>query len=585
LATHTPQAGSGLPEERKYKRAIQYVSDAVWAIHPSALATILQIIGERRDGYRPTAEEIRDRIGAQQIDAADEESTSPVAVIEINGPIFPKAGLMTELSGATSIETLRSDFRAALANPDVKAILLNIDSPGGSVDQVPEMAAEILAARGQKPIVAQANGWAASAAYHLASGADEIVVTPSGEVGSIGVYTAHDDISAAQEKLGIKTTLISAGKYKTEGSPLGPLEDEARAEMQSKVDAFYKMFVSAVAKGRGVTAKDVTGGFGEGRMVMAEQAVEFGMADRVATFDQTFVRLEKLGSARGPRRTAEMVERRTIPIEGVEWRTSEASGETKMIVRGHAAVFDRVSLNLGGFKEKFADFAFDEILDQDPDVHFDWEHSGTHTLARTRSSKYQLELRRDPRGLHFYATVAPTSYAKDLRLLMESQVVDQASVVFATPEDGSGEKWEMDAAGDIVRTITKVSGLYGVCVCAQGAYPQTDTALVRNLRSRLAAEIDSGRLPEAAAKLLPDVAPDDPAGRPTSQPMLGEANDQRTVAPDDPAGGDSSHQSVGEERRVAARERQAAIEAAKERKREIDIRKYRLSTRPETREP
>jgi ClpP class serine protease len=85
---------------------------------------------------------------------------------------------------------------------------------------------------------------------------------------------------------GVKTTLISAGKYKTEGNPYEPLSDEARAAMQAMVDDYYGMFTRAVAKGRGVSVDAVRNGFGEGRMVSASQAVKNGMADRVATLDQ-----------------------------------------------------------------------------------------------------------------------------------------------------------------------------------------------------------------------------------------------------------------------------------------------------------
>jgi HK97 family phage prohead protease len=578
-------------EERKYKRAAQYVSDAIWAIHPSALATILEIIAERRAGHTPSAEEIRDRVGAS--DPLEEETPDgPVAVIDISGPIFPKANMMTELSGATSLETVRSAFREALANTDIKAILLNIDSPGGSVDLVPEFGSEILKARGEKPIVAVSNTWAMSAAYWIASAADELVVTPSGEVGSIGVYTAHDDISGLQEKAGVKTTLISAGKYKTEGNPFEPLTDEAQAEMQKSVDAFHEMFVGAVAKGRGVSKKDVLADFGQGRTFMAEEAVELGMADRVGTFDQTLTRLEKLGGGTSrrsrPPKEPQRTERRTMHLEGVEWRDSAASGEPKLIVRGHAAVFDRPSLDLGGFRERIAPGAFTEVLDSNPDVQLNWEHQQSLALARTRSSKYKLELREDPIGLHFYATVAPTSYAKDLRILMESDVVNQASFEFNTPDDGSGEHWgivtDEDGEEYVERTITRVSELFAATIAGQPAFPHTDTRVVRSLRSRAQSQIDEGGLPERAAKLLDSVAPDDPAGEPTSQSDLGDGR-QRSVAPDE-VGADSSQNDLGEEERVSSAERERtlnemaeAVAVAKEQKREFERRKYELKAR------
>ncbi len=283
-------------DSRTYERTSEAIGEAVWAIHPAALATIIQIIGERRTGYQPTKEEIRDRIGARA--EPQQSSAESVAVIPISGPIFPKANLMTELSGATSVENIQRAFRTALTDENTSAIVFDIDSPGGVVDLIPELAAEIFDARGVKPIVAVANTMAASGAYWIASACDELIVTHSGEVGSVGVYTAHDDISAMQAKMGVKTTLVSAGKYKVEGNPYEPLSKEAQAEFQRRVDAIHRMFVGAVAKGRGKPEKTVLSGFGEGRMVMAEAAVAAGMADRVATLDQTITRLEQETAAK-----------------------------------------------------------------------------------------------------------------------------------------------------------------------------------------------------------------------------------------------------------------------------------------------
>jgi ClpP class serine protease len=117
------------------------------------------------------------------------------------------------------------------------------------------------------------------------------VVTPSGQVGSIGVFAAHEDISKALDMEGIKVSLISAGKYKTEGMPYEPLSAEARANMQQMVNSFGDMFTNAVARNRGVGSYTVKNGFGEGRMVLARDAVKSGMADSVATLDQTLARL------------------------------------------------------------------------------------------------------------------------------------------------------------------------------------------------------------------------------------------------------------------------------------------------------
>lgn len=231
-------------------------------------------------------------------------------------------------------------------------------------------------------------------------------------------------------------------------------------------------------------------------------------------------------------------ERRTLTLEGVEWRESVASGERKLIMRGHAAVFDRLSLDLGGFRERIAPGAFTAVLDRNPDVHLLVNHDLSRPLARTRSPKFGLELREDPRGLHFYANVAPTSYAEDLSILMDAGVVDQASFAFTVERD----EWEIDADERVTRTILEVADLYDVTITAQGAYPQTDTGLVTHMRSLIGAQITSGRLPEQArAAMQNTVAPADPAG-----------DQKRTVAPDEPVGGESSHEpdeAVGETKR------------------------------------
>jgi signal peptide peptidase SppA len=214
-----------------------------------------------------------------------------IAVLPLTGPITHRAGLFTAFFGGTSTEKWGRAFDDLVASPNVGAIVIDADTPGGTVSGVPELADKIFKARGSKPIVIVSNAMLASAGYWIGSSANEIVVTPSGEVGSIGVWSLHADESGLLEKMGIDITLISAGKFKTELNPFEPLDDEARAYEQSRVDDYYGQFVGAVARGRGVTASAVRKGFGEGRMVGAKQAVQEGMADRVGTLEQTIQRL------------------------------------------------------------------------------------------------------------------------------------------------------------------------------------------------------------------------------------------------------------------------------------------------------
>lgn len=283
MSDHTP--GSG-----RLPHVVKAISETPWAIVPDRLAAILEIVQMRANGLRLTDDEIRARIGAGARQAVP-RTTASVAVLPLFGVMVPRADMFTQMSGATSVSGFAESFRAAVANPEVDAIVIDIDSPGGSTDLVAELADEVFGARGAKPIVAVADTLAASAAYWVGSQADEFVVTPSGEVGSIGVFAAHQDISVMQEKLGVKTTLVRAGRFKADTNPFEPLSGEARDALQARVDEFYGMFVAAVARGRGVSADTVREGFGEGRVVTGSQALAAGMVDRIDTFESTVDRM------------------------------------------------------------------------------------------------------------------------------------------------------------------------------------------------------------------------------------------------------------------------------------------------------
>jgi capsid assembly protease len=214
-------------------------------------------------------------------------STGRIAVVPIYGVIMQRADYRWE----TSTEEVGAVLDSLIARPDVDSIVLDINSPGGTVSGTPELAAKIFNARGEKKIVAVANSMAASAAYWIGSAASEFVVTPSGAAGSIGVWNMHIDQSKMLDSVGVKATIVSAGKYKVEGNPLEPLGEEARAEMQRVVDEYYDQFVSAVALHRGVTSAAVRSGYGEGRVLTASRAKEAGLVDRIDTMAKVFGRL------------------------------------------------------------------------------------------------------------------------------------------------------------------------------------------------------------------------------------------------------------------------------------------------------
>ncbi len=299
--------------EKKYPHLIAAVRQTPWAILPEKLLQITELLRLRCEGVSFTIEQIRERIGAEHVERETPRGGS-IAILPLFGIISHRMNLISESSGGTSIEKFTSNFRQLVRDPSIGSIIIDVDSPGGGVSGVEELSAEIFAARETKRIVAVANSLAASAAFWIGSAAGEFVVTPSGEVGSIGVIAIHEDFSVAEEKFGIKTTFITAGKFKAEGNSSEPLSDEARENIQERVDAYYDVFVKNVARNRGVPLATVKKDFGEGRVVGAKQALESGMVDRVATLDQTIERVSRtkaqVGKSRAQSINLEMRRRR-----------------------------------------------------------------------------------------------------------------------------------------------------------------------------------------------------------------------------------------------------------------------------------
>lgn len=272
----------------------------MWAIEPGKLRSYLQtfVIGEASDDHEakccPRKVEYYSLDGAlMQIEAASSngQQNAAIAVIPLVGPITYRGSAFTSFFGGTSVQKWERSFRELVASPAVAGILIDTDSPGGSVAGVFELSKVVREARGQKPIAAIANTWAASAGYHIISQTGAISVSPSGEIGSVGVLSIHMDYSEALKQMGLKATIIKAGEFKVEMNPYEPLSEEALAEEQRAVDHYYEMFVDSVAKGRNTTAARVKADYGKGRMLRPQAAVDVGMADYVETFDQALKRL------------------------------------------------------------------------------------------------------------------------------------------------------------------------------------------------------------------------------------------------------------------------------------------------------
>ena len=246
-----------------------------WALQPSVLRQIAAFLSG----------DTSVRAAISRPPSQPRQAQGYVQVIPIHGVIERRSSFLMDLFGGSSIEGIRGQFRAAIADPDVRGIVLDIDSPGGSVAGVTELAKEIRDARGAKPIYALADTMAGSAAYWLGAQAEQLFVTPSGEVGSVGVYGVHMDISRALDAEGVTPTIVSAGPRKTAESELEPLTDEARAAIQARVDSFYDSFVADVAKGRNTTTERVKADYGEGASLLSKDALAAGMVDGIETLD------------------------------------------------------------------------------------------------------------------------------------------------------------------------------------------------------------------------------------------------------------------------------------------------------------
>ena len=221
-----------------------------------------------------------------------------VVTVPLHGFISHKATIWSAMGFETSSETFGNWLADLANNRDVGAIVIDVDSPGGTVAGISGVADKIFALRGKKPIIAVVNDLMASAAYWLASAAEEIVADPDSLTGSIGVVGIHMDWSAAFEMAGIKPTIIKAGEFKAEGNPFEPLSDEAKEFHQNRVDAFFESFVSAVARHRGISAGTVKSDFGKGRVFLAAKAKSVGMIDRIATKEQVMNDLMPAGTGK-----------------------------------------------------------------------------------------------------------------------------------------------------------------------------------------------------------------------------------------------------------------------------------------------
>jgi len=245
-----------------------------WAITEQALDALVDIALKLKLPERITAS------GSQQT-AEDRlyAVKNGVAIIPVEGTLYKRSYFF---SCGTTYAWLRHTIADAMSNPDVSAILLDIDSPGGGVGGVSDLAEYIYSLRGKIPVYAFTDSQMTSAAYWLGSAAQMVAASPVAQVGSIGVITMHTDYSKADEQAGIKRTYITAGEYKAIGNDAEPLNKKSREYIQSRLDAIYSIFVDTVARHRGVSIENALE-MADGKVFLAEEAKNIGMIDLVTS--------------------------------------------------------------------------------------------------------------------------------------------------------------------------------------------------------------------------------------------------------------------------------------------------------------
>ena len=260
-----------------------------WAILPDHLLQLQSIYALHLRGEKAEIEAIEARIGKPlKNDPQGYTVDNGVALIPMRGVIAPRMNLMQEISGGTSAELLTRDVRTAMADPQVEALLLMVDSPGGAVAGTQPAGNAIAGLRGTKPIGAFAEDLMASAAYWIGSAADPgamWIASDTTQVGSIGVVATHTDMSQREQALGVKTTEVVAGKYKRIASEHGPLTESGLAAIQAQVDHVYAAFVADVARNRGVSVERVLANMADGRIFLGQQAISAGLVDGMATIE------------------------------------------------------------------------------------------------------------------------------------------------------------------------------------------------------------------------------------------------------------------------------------------------------------
>ena len=256
-----------------------WLRGAIWACDPSAIEGLAAMAEAGANGIDRAADTLR----ASSDLIASAGAAGAVAVIPIHGFISRRPSIWSAVFGGASLVELEAALRTAANDPQVSAIVLDCDSPGGSVTGVHEAFQAVRAANAIKPVHVAISGLCASAAYWIAAGASRIAISPSAEAGSIGVFGVHADRSAFFAAQGVTFSVFASPAAKAENVDVTPLTDDARLAMRRRVESHYARFAADVAAGRGTSAEAVRDGYGLGRVVGSADALACGLVDAIET--------------------------------------------------------------------------------------------------------------------------------------------------------------------------------------------------------------------------------------------------------------------------------------------------------------
>lgn len=275
----------------KYPHLAARIFNAPLFIHPQKLDAIIAGLGERLTGVPlnladASGQLVPGMFSTRRGERADRgyRVVDGVAVLNVSGALVHRSRMDADSSFLLGYNDLAADLEDAMGNTDIHAVLQVYDSPGGEVQGAFEYAQRALALRGKKPMIAIADGMAASAAYLGASAADEIVITGTGYAGSIGVVMRHVDMSRAMASEGLAVTHIFAGAHKIDGNPFEPLPPSVHADMQAEINSLYDEFIGVVASNRNMQPAAVRKT--QAATYRGVAAIAAGLADRISTTDQ-----------------------------------------------------------------------------------------------------------------------------------------------------------------------------------------------------------------------------------------------------------------------------------------------------------